>query len=102
MANASPSEAFKHYQLLGTLGASTRHLGTIDHMLRRAAWKERHGTFDMTVEELLYRSVSAQERAAGVQAPMRQTTLKQELATKLSAEHDRREATGWKNRMAVK
>lgn len=88
-----PSEAFRHYQMLGTVSTSKRHVGLIDDMLRRTAWKERHGVFSMTIEDLLHRSVSSDERAAGVKCPEGQLTLAEELAVEIAEMHEARERT---------
>lgn len=97
-AQAAPGYAFTHYQMLGTISTSRRHLGIIDKMLRRAAWKERHGTFDMSTEELLHRSVSKAERDAGLPCPPGQMTLQEELAERLAAEHAARTAGAYRPR----
>lgn len=85
-----PGEAFRHYQLLGTLSTSKRHLGIIDEMLRRAAWKQRHNMFDLDVSDLLSRSVTDAERKEGIQCPDGQQTLAEELADRLEAMHESR------------
>lgn len=90
-ASLDPSEAFRHYQMLGTISTGKRHLGMIDDMLRRAAWKERNGVFDMSVPDLLSKSVTDDERKAGLLCPEGQKTLAQDLADKISAMHDERE-----------
>lgn len=95
-AGQDPSEAFSHYQMLGTIATSKRHLGLIDDMLRRAAWKRRHGLFAMDTTELLRRSVSEAERKAGVRAPEGQATVGEEAQRALDAAHARRRATAWK------
>lgn len=87
--------AFQHYQMLGTIATSKKHIGTIDDMLRRSAWKGRHGTFDMDVPELLYRSVSDAERKEGIKCPEGQQTLGEILSDKLDAMHEARERGSW-------
>jgi DNA sulfur modification protein DndC len=90
-AQYDPGEAFRHYQLLGTLSTSKRHVGMIDDMLRRSAWKQRNGAFAMGVEELLSRSVTDAQRKEGLLCPPGQTTLSEDLATRLDAMHEARE-----------
>lgn len=94
-ANAEPGEAFRHYQLLGTLSTSKRHVAMIDDMLRRSAWKGRHGVFAMGIEELQHRSVTDAQRREGIQCPPGQQTLAQELADKITAQHEEREKGGF-------
>lgn len=94
-ARAEPGAAFRHYQMLGTLSTSKRHVGMIDNMLRRAAWKGRHGVFKMDPVDLLSRSVSDAERKAGLKCQPGQQTLAQELAERVSAMHDEREKGGF-------
>ena len=84
-------EAFRHYQMLGTVATSKRHLSIIDDMMRRTAWKERHNVFAMTTEELLARSVSKDERQSGVRAPEGRMTFEDELAERMEQLHDARE-----------
>lgn len=93
MATYSPGEAFRHYQMLGTMSTGKRHLGLIDDMLRRASWKERNGVFSMSTQELLFRSVGDVDRKEGLRCPEGQTTLREDYEAKINAEHDRREAT---------
>lgn len=96
-ARDGSAAAFHHYQVLGTLSTSKRHVGIIDDMMRRATWKQRNGVFDMSVEELLHRSVNDAERAAGLPCPEGQQTLAQELAVRLAAMHEARERTRFRN-----
>jgi len=90
-ADAGPGAAFRHYQMLGTIATSKRHVGMVDDMLRRAAWKQRHGAFDMSVEDLLHRSVDDVQRQQRLLCPPGQETLAEELSRKLDAMHDQRE-----------
>lgn len=93
-AGCDSGEAFRHYQMLGTIQTGTRHLGLIDDMLRRAAWKRRHGVFSMSRDELLSRSVSETQRKGGLRAPIGQQTLSQILKEETRLAHEKREATG--------
>lgn len=86
------AEAFRHYQLLGTLSTSKRHLSIIDNMMRRTAWKERHNVFAMSVEDLLAHSVSSAERRKGIRAPQGKLTLAEELALEVEVQHAARES----------
>jgi hypothetical protein len=95
MQDADRGEAFRHYQMLGTISTSKRHLGTIDDMLRRSSWKARHGAFDMDVSELLHRSITDVDRKEGMKCPEGQITLAEELAERLDAMHEQREKSGW-------
>lgn len=88
----SPGEAFRHYQLLGTFSTSMRHLGDQDYMLRRADWKRRHGVFAMSTEQLLSRSVTDAERAAGLKSPAGFSLLSDDYQASLKAAHARRES----------
>ena len=97
-AQYDPSEAFKHYQLLGTISTGTKHLGMIDDMLRRASWKRRHNMFSMDRESLLDRSITSAQRKDGLLCPPGQQTLKQDLMDETEALHDRRERSSWANR----
>lgn len=90
LAGADPGAAFRHYQMLGTISTARRHLGTIDDMLRRAAWKQRHGIFAMPRDELLARSVTDAERLAGMRSPAGVRTLGDELAERMLEERQGR------------
>lgn len=90
-AQSGSGEAYRYYMMLGTISTSKRHLGTIDDMLRRAAWKDRNGVFKMDTIDLLNRSVSDTERSAGLKCPPGQKTLAQEHVERISAMHDERE-----------
>jgi DNA sulfur modification protein DndC len=90
-AGCGNDDAFRYYQMLGTISTSKRHIGMIDDMLRRAAWKDRHGIFDMEVAELLSRSVDDVQRQGSLRAPPGVASLQNELAEKLSIQHDKRE-----------
>lgn len=81
------SEAFRYYQMLGTLSTGKKHLGKIDDMLRRSAWKERHGLFEMSRDELLQRSVTDQQRKQGLRCPEGQSTFQEEFAENLAEQH---------------
>lgn len=75
-----PVEAYRHYVRLGTLSTNTRHLGTIDDMLRRTSWKKRAGALDWGVEDLLERSVSKSEMLAGVREPSSRRAWREDFA----------------------
>ncbi len=93
---ADPGQAFRHYQMLGTFSTARRHLAEQDYMLRRADWKRRHGVFAMTNAQLIARSVTDAQRAAGLRCPPGTTTLPEDYAAKLDAEHARRTAGRWR------
>lgn len=90
---ADPGWAFSVYQSLGTFSTSTRHLVDQDEMLRRADWRRRHGVEQMSVEQLLARCVTEDERNAGLQCPVGLTTLPHDYQVSLAAAHAMREAT---------
>jgi 3'-phosphoadenosine 5'-phosphosulfate sulfotransferase (PAPS reductase)/FAD synthetase len=85
-AQYRPGYAFEHYQILGTFSTSRQHMGDQDAILRRSAWKDRHGVYDMTREQLLAHTVSRSEMQAGVRAPEGRLTLREELDQKTRAE----------------
>lgn len=90
MKGHGPRAAFDHYQLLGLFSTSRRHQAIQDEMLRRAAWKERHGVFSMSRDELLNLSVSRAEREAGLRSPPGTLTLPDALARKEAREAESR------------
>lgn len=55
------TSAFRYYSSIGALQFSKGQIGASDLIVRRTAWKESLGLFDMTREELLARTVSAEE-----------------------------------------
>ena len=93
---SDPGQAFRHYQMLGTFSTARRHLAEQDYMLRRADWKRRHGVFAMTNAQLIERSVTDAQRAAGLRCASGMTTLPEDYAAKLEAEHARRTAGRWR------
>lgn len=70
-----PTSAYHYYTRLGVVSTSSKHVGTIDDMLRRSNWKIRHEVHGMTRAELLSRSISRDERRHGLKAPEGQQTL---------------------------
>jgi DNA sulfur modification protein DndC len=89
-AGYTSDAAFRHYQVIGTLSTGKRHLGIIDDMLRRAAWKRRHEMFELSTSELLDLSVSTAQRKEGVRAAPGRLTLAEELAIATEEAHERR------------
>ncbi len=79
-----PTEAFRYYQMLGLISTSRKHLGVIDDMLRRTSWKEHHQIFGLDKDQLLARSVSNAERAAGMKAPEGVMTYGEEMARQVA------------------
>ena len=70
-AGRGPTAGYLYYVQLGLLSTTPQHATTIDEMLRRTSWKERHGLVGASTEELLARSISAAEvvkakRSAGM------------------------------------
>lgn len=92
-AKFSPGAGYQHYLTLGTISTSRKHQVEIDRMLRRAAWKERHGVFDMSTEEVLAISVTSAERKSGLKVPAGQLTLQEQLQIELAKQHEARWAT---------
>jgi DNA sulfur modification protein DndC len=86
-AKYGPGAAFQHYLQLGLISTSMRHYKEQDAMLRRAAWKARHGVFDLDVEQLLALSVTKAEREVGKKSPRGMITLREQLQIRLSSEH---------------
>lgn len=72
---ADPLIAYRTFVQYGFLATSSGHLSVIDEMMRRAAWKIRHGLHRMDTAEILALSVSKSERAAGRRSPVGKPTL---------------------------
>lgn len=72
---ANPLVAFQTYVQYGFLSTGAKHAGTLDAMLRRAAWKVRHNLHRTATADLLNMSISKAERAAGQRTPEGQKTL---------------------------
>ncbi len=87
-AKYDPRYAFEHYQILGVFSTSRQHMGDQDAILRRSAWKERHGVYDMTGDQLLARTVSRAEMEAGLLAPEGQATLREDLAAQSARDRE--------------
>ena len=92
-AHYAPGAGYQHYLTLGTISTSRKHQVEIDRMLRRAAWKERHGVFDMSTEQVLALSVTTAQRKEGLKVPPGVVTLQDRLQAKLRKEHEARWAT---------
>lgn len=62
-AKSPSSKSFLYYSQLGILSTSTRHMGTVDEIMRRTNWRRRYQlTGEIDREHLLSMSVSKTER----------------------------------------
>lgn len=55
------TQAFRYYSGMGTIQFAKGQINSSDLIVRRTAWKESLGLFDMSREELLAQTVSAEE-----------------------------------------